>query len=111
MVRRASDEGSRGACSSRSQPVAGRSVKSSDNRVSVIVPVRDGERYLAEALESILRQSTTPGEVVVVDDGSTDATPAVLERYAARVRVVRQSAAGVAVALNHGIAVAHGTLL
>jgi glycosyltransferase involved in cell wall biosynthesis len=90
---------------------AGYSVNSRDHRVSVVVAVRDGERYLAEALDSILRQSTTPGEVVVVDDGSTDATPVLLERYAAHVRVVRQSGAGVAAALNRGIAIAHGTLL
>ena len=82
-----------------------------DRRVSVVIPVRNGERYLAEALESILGQSTSPGEVVVVDDGSTDATPSVLERYSAHVRGVRQSPAGVAAALNHGIALAHGTLL
>jgi glycosyltransferase involved in cell wall biosynthesis len=50
-------------------------------RISVIVPVRDGERYLAEALESILRQSAPPFEVIVVDDGSTDATPTVAARY------------------------------
>jgi len=86
-------------------------VNTLDRRVSVVIPVRNGERYLAEALESILGQSTSPGEVVVVDDGSTDATPSVLERYSAHVRGVRQSPAGVAAALNHGIALAHGTLL
>jgi glycosyltransferase involved in cell wall biosynthesis len=82
-----------------------------DSRVSVVVPVRDVERYIAEALDSILHQSIAPGEVLVVDDGSTDATPAILERYADQVRVLRQESAGVAAALNHGIASARGTLL
>jgi glycosyltransferase involved in cell wall biosynthesis len=79
--------------------------------VSVVVAVRDGERYLGEALESILGQSTPPGEVVVVDDGSTDATGAVLERFASRVRVVRQEPIGVAAALNRGIGASARELL
>jgi glycosyltransferase involved in cell wall biosynthesis len=86
-------------------------VTRADDRVSVIVPVRDGERYLAEALDSILGQSTPPGELVVVDDGSTDGTPGLLERYAGRVRVVRQTGAGVAAALNRGVAASRGALL
>ena len=44
-------------------------------------------------LDSIFDQSMRPGEVVVVDDGSTDGTPRVLERYADRVRIVRQPGA------------------
>ena len=80
-------------------------------RVSVVVAVRDGERYLPEALDSILGQSAPPGEVVVVDDGSTDGTRATLDPYAGRVRVVAQPPAGVAAALNHGIAASTGELL
>jgi glycosyltransferase involved in cell wall biosynthesis len=80
-------------------------------RVSAVVAVRDGERYLAEALDSILGQSAPPGEVVVVDDGSTDATQAALEPYACRVRVVAQEPEGVAAALNRGIAASTGDLL
>jgi glycosyltransferase involved in cell wall biosynthesis len=80
-------------------------------RVSAIVAVRDGERYLGETLDSILGQSAPPGEVVVVDDGSTDATRATLEPYAGRVRVVAQEPEGVAAALNRGIATSTGELL
>lgn len=80
-------------------------------RVSAIVPVRDGERYIAEALESIVTQSTPPGEVVVVDDGSTDATQTALEPYARQLRVVRQEPLGFAAALNRGIATSSGELL
>ena len=79
--------------------------------VSAIVAVRDGERYIAEALESILGQSAPPSEVVVVDDGSTDATQMTLESYAGRLRVVRQERGGVATALNLGIAASTGALL
>jgi glycosyltransferase involved in cell wall biosynthesis len=81
------------------------------DRVSAIVAVRDGERYLAETLDSILGQSVPPGEVVVVDDGSTDATPDALAPYGERVRVVRQEPAGVAAALNRGIAISTGEVL
>jgi glycosyltransferase involved in cell wall biosynthesis len=79
--------------------------------VSAIVAVRDGERYITEALDSILEQSAPPGEVVVVDDGSTDATQMVLEAYAGRLRVVQQEPGGVATALNAGIAASTGALL
>ena len=81
------------------------------DRVSVVVAVRDGERYLAEALDSILDQSAPPGDVVVVDDGSTDGTGAVLEAYESRVRVIAQPAEGVAAAMNQGIAATTGELL
>jgi glycosyltransferase involved in cell wall biosynthesis len=79
--------------------------------VSVVVAVRDGEGYLAEALDSILGQSVPPGEVVVVDDGSTDSTQAVLEPYARRVRIVAQDPEGAAAALNRGVAASTGELL
>jgi glycosyltransferase involved in cell wall biosynthesis len=79
--------------------------------VSVVVAVRDGERYIAEALDSILGQSTPPGEVVVVDDGSTDATPLLLRAYDDRLRVVEQEPAGIATAVNRGLAMATGDLL
>jgi len=79
--------------------------------VSAIVAVRDGERYITEALDSILGQSAPPGEVVVVNDGSTDATQLALESYAGRLRVVQQEPGGVATALNVGIATSTGALL
>ncbi|HEY7003427.1 MAG TPA: glycosyltransferase family 2 protein [Gaiellaceae bacterium] len=50
--------------------------------VSVITPVFNGERYLAECIESVLEQTFADWEYVVVDDQSTDATPSIVERYA-----------------------------
>lgn len=62
--------------------------------LSVVVPAYDVEDYLADCLRSILRQSHAALEVVVVDDGSTDATGQIADRFAAedpRVRVDRKS--------------------
>lgn len=53
-------------------------------RVSVIMPVFNGEAYLAEAIDSVLNQSLTDFEFLIHDDGSTDATPRILEDYARR---------------------------
>jgi hypothetical protein len=52
--------------------------------VSVLMPVRNGERFVAEAVESVLAQTFADLELVVVDDGSTDSTPRILERIASR---------------------------
>jgi len=79
--------------------------------VSVIVPVRDGERYLAEALGSILAQTHAPAEVIVVDDGSTDDTAGVAAGFGAPVRLVEQAPAGVSAAMNHGLGEATGALV
>jgi glycosyltransferase involved in cell wall biosynthesis len=79
--------------------------------VSVIMPVRDGERYLTEAIDSILDQSTPPGEIVVVDDGSSDTTPSILATFGVAIRTFRQEPMNQFVALNRGIAESHSPLL
>jgi glycosyltransferase involved in cell wall biosynthesis len=76
--------------------------------ISCIVPVFNGERYLGEALDSILRQTYRPIEIIVADDGSTDGTPAVVARYGDQVRYDRQEHAGAPVARNLGLSIAHG---
>jgi hypothetical protein len=73
------------------------------------MPVRDGERYLSEAMDSILGQTFADFEVIVVDDESTDATPELLAHYEDRddrVRVVRKRSEGLVAALNHGCSLA-----
>jgi glycosyltransferase involved in cell wall biosynthesis len=82
-----------------------------DDTVSVVMAVRDGEQYLAEALDSILEQSVPPDEIVVVDDGSVDGTPSVLSSYGQALRVITQPRSGQASALNAAIATATGTVL
>jgi glycosyltransferase involved in cell wall biosynthesis len=70
--------------------------------VTVVIPVYNGAAYVAQAVESVLAQSLPPAACVVVDDGSDDRTPQVLETYAQRVRVVRTDNGGVARARNLG---------
>ncbi|MFP5502223.1 MAG: glycosyltransferase family 2 protein [Candidatus Sericytochromatia bacterium] len=79
--------------------------------ITVLIPVYNAERTVRAAIESILAQSERDLELLVVDDGSTDGTPAILEALAAkdpRVRLVRQANAGIASALNAGLALARG---
>lgn len=78
--------------------------------VSVVIPVYNGERYLAAALDSVFRQNYRPIEVMVVDDGSND-TSAEIAHSLAEVRYFYQANQGVAVARNVGIANASGDLI
>jgi cellulose synthase/poly-beta-1,6-N-acetylglucosamine synthase-like glycosyltransferase len=79
--------------------------------VSVVLPVRDGERYVEAAVESVLRQTFDDFELIVLDDGSTDATPEIVANLAprdARLRVIRADHRGLIATLNHGCEVARG---
>ena len=85
-----------------------------DTLVSVIIPVRNGERFVSRTLISALAQTYEPLEVVVVDDGSTDRTATLVESVAARdsrVRVFRTQKNGVAAARNLAISQARGKLI
>ncbi|WP_159976999.1 MULTISPECIES: glycosyltransferase [unclassified Novosphingobium] len=80
-------------------------------RVSVILPCYNGEIYLREAVQSILDQTLADFELIVVDDGSTDGSPAILQDMAgkdARIRVVTQPNGGIVAALNTAIEYAQG---
>jgi glycosyltransferase involved in cell wall biosynthesis len=68
--------------------------------ISAVMPVYNGEDFVAEALNTILTQTRAPDEVVVVDDGSTDGTPDVLAGFGKEIRVVRQPNQGVWGAMN-----------
>ena len=76
--------------------------------VSVIIPTYNGACFLAQTIESVLAQTYPSLEVLVVDDGSTDATWAVTAGYGSRVRYVRQANAGTAAARNRGVVEARG---
>lgn len=83
-------------------------------RVSVILPVYNGEKYLQETISSILGQRLTDLEVLAIDDGSTDGTAKILRRCAetdSRVRVFTQKNGGPAKARNLGIREARGEYL
>jgi hypothetical protein len=79
--------------------------------VTVILPAYNQAGYLADALDSALAQTTKDFELVVVDDGSTDETPAVIAGYGRRLRAIHQPNAGLAAARNSGIAAARGRWL
>jgi len=79
--------------------------------VTGIVPVFNGERYLGETLDSMLAQTYSPIEIIVVDDGSTDGTPDIVKSYGDRVRYLRQDNSGPAVARNQGINAAQGEFI
>ena len=79
--------------------------------VSVIIPTYNRAWVLKEAVDSVLAQEFGDFELIVVDDGSTDATAELLAAYADRVRVLRQTNRGVSAARNAGIAAARGKLI
>ena len=73
-------------------------------QISVLMPVWNGADFIAAAVDSILAQTFTNFELLVVDDGSTDRTPEILRSYTdPRLRVLRLDHAGIVVALNHGL--------
>ena len=79
--------------------------------ISVIIPAYNAERYLPEAIDSVLAQTCPAGEIIVVDDGSSDGTPRLAERYRAGVRWLSQENQGSGAARNRGIEAARGELL
>lgn len=82
--------------------------------ISVVIPVYNGEKTLRRCLDSVLGQTYPALQVLVVDDGSTDATPALLADYAARdsrLQVLRQPNQGVAAARNRALPLCRGTYI
>jgi len=76
--------------------------------VSIIIPVYNDEKHVADAIESALNQTMKEVEVIVVDDGSTDGTPGVLKRYEGRIKIIRQENKGPGAARNAGIKASRG---
>ncbi|MEA5538477.1 glycosyltransferase family 2 protein [Limnoraphis robusta Tam1] len=77
-------------------------------RISVVIPAYNCDRYVAQAVESVLHQTYSSVEIIVIDDGSQDNTRQVLQPYSAQIRYVYQDNQGVSVARNHGIHLAQG---
>ncbi|HXE55221.1 MAG TPA: glycosyltransferase family A protein, partial [Tepidisphaeraceae bacterium] len=83
-------------------------------QISVLMPVYNVERFVASAIDSILSQTFGDFELIITDDGSKDATPAIVQTYAARdsrVRLSQQPNAGITITLNRQIALARGPFL
>jgi glycosyltransferase involved in cell wall biosynthesis len=81
-------------------------------KVSVIIPVRDGARYIADAIKSVLAQTKSPAEVLVIDDGSTDGTADIVSRFAKHgVCLIQQPPKGAAAARNEGVKLARHELM
>ncbi|MBF2046913.1 MAG: glycosyltransferase [Elainella sp. C42_A2020_010] len=80
-------------------------------QVSIIIPAYNGERFITKALDSILAQTYSNYEIIVVNDGSTDQTAAVLQPYRDRILYIEQANQGVAAARNRGMALAQGELI
>lgn len=72
-------------------------------KVSVVIPVCNGERYLREALDSVFAQTFGDYEVICVDDGSTDESKAIIKGYGERVMLIQQPNAGQGAARNAGV--------
>jgi glycosyltransferase involved in cell wall biosynthesis len=79
--------------------------------VSVVIPVYNGERYVRECMDNVFRQTHRPLEVIVVDDGSTDGTGEILNRYPLPIRVVRTEHRNLPSARNRGIESASGEFI
>ncbi len=76
--------------------------------ISTIIPVYNGSRYIAQAIESILEQDYPNTEIIVIDDGSTDDTASIVKQFNAPVCYFYQKNAGIAATMNHGIKRAKG---
>lgn len=79
--------------------------------ISVVLPAFNAEKYIADAVKSILNQTVQDFELIVINDGSTDATTSILENLANednRIKVINQKNSGIVASLNEGIDVARG---
>ena len=83
-------------------------LKNQKDKVSIIIPVYNGERYLKEAIDSALAQTYSNLEVIVINDGSVDRTEDIALSYGNKIRYFSKKNGGVASALNLGISVMQG---
>jgi glycosyltransferase involved in cell wall biosynthesis len=80
-------------------------------KISIIIPVYGVEKYLRQCLDSATRQTLEDIEIIIVDDGSTDSCPAIIDKYAAkdsRIKAIHQENAGYGASCNTGIVHANG---
>ena len=77
--------------------------------VSVVIPVYNSEKFLIQCLESVLNQTYKNIEIICVDDGSTDNSPKILQKYSDKITIISQENQGLASALNAGIKAMKGS--
>jgi glycosyltransferase involved in cell wall biosynthesis len=77
-------------------------------KISVVIPAYNSEKCIRETLESVLNQTLSPHEIIIVDDGSKDDTATLIKSFGDRVRYIRQDNQGIAAARNTGIQSATG---
>lgn len=81
-------------------------------RISVIIPLYNKEDHITKTLDSVVSQSHSPLEIIVVDDGSTDNSAAIVERYvSSKIKLIKQNHKGISTARNKGIKAAKGDLV
>lgn len=82
-----------------------------DNKISVIIPVYNVEKYIHECIDSVINQTYTNLEIILVDDGSTDSCASICDAYAkkdSRIRVIHKENGGLSDARNAGLEIATG---
>src|SRR5271154_2282406 len=84
-----------------------------DPLISVLIDTYNHQRYIEQAIVSVLEQDFPAGdiEILVVDDGSSDKTPSIVQRFAPRVRYLRKENGGQASAFNAGIPELQGQIV
>ena len=83
-------------------------------RLSVVMSVYNGQSYLSDAIDSVLKQSFDKFEFIIINDGSTDSSGQILRSYAkrdARIRLVEQENAGLTISLTRGLDLAKGEFI
>lgn len=86
-------------------------MKPNEPKVSILVPVYNVEKYLRRCIGSIVNQTLSDIEILLLDDGSTDDSPAICDEYAAsdtRIRVIHKANSGYGATMNTGLELAHG---
>ncbi|MGB4850120.1 MAG: glycosyltransferase, partial [Saprospiraceae bacterium] len=77
-------------------------------KVSILIPVYNAERYLEECIVSALNQTNRDIEIIAINDGSTDGSLSILEKYSGQIQIINKAQGGVASARNAGIKIATG---
>lgn len=86
-------------------------LNSKDDLVSVVIPVYNSEKFLKQAIESVLNQTYKNIEIITIDDGSTDSSLEILKQYSDRIIIISQKNQGLTAALNAGISKMNGKWL